>query len=797
VAEVKVRVTAQNEVRTGLQQALNDAKQFGQEATRSVTIDEQAAMAPIRKMQSALAEASKVSGPQLSDQQAVKVALEATGLQQLEDLKAALAEADNKVLTVALEASGLSTAEELRDALAQAQDKTVSLALEATGLASVEELRAALDSADNKVVELALEATGLSGAEELRAALDQAQNKSVELALEATGLPDAKALQDAIRAAENKTVELALQATGFSDVQQLQGAIDAVESKTIEVAAENERALAPLREVQAKLREIREQAGQPIQAPAIDTSSQEQLASANVRGAAAIRGLATDLANASGPAQIFEAIIRRISTAMGGLIAATAGFAIGSIIAKTLREAADGVEELANKSQALQTSFANLSAPTTSFDQLSSAIRGAADEIKALQDANQKLQSGIGFQLADYASSFDLSTAANQATESGVNSARINLASAISAAASRELELAQARTDEERKLISLQAARQDLLNQARAADAASGGAPRGGRLSVEGELERLFAAQDASGAAQAEASLQAQADKQRAINEDNRRSLEERLAKEKEIQNALAGVEGAKAELERENSLRRSEDLAAQIASNNERAAAAAEAEEKARQRLAQQAADLTRANDERGLDSSTLLARRQADLAGVRDEDFDNTSEADIRRQQIRAEILRLEEAITAERERQSAAEESEQRAVTAAQERQAAEQKSAQDAVTNLRRLGQTPAERRASIEQESSDLIERARSLAPDDFAGAQEVAAEAGRISSELRGLEPGEFGGASDLQRVGLASREFFNTADDKTEKAVNRANDLVKRVVAILENSDGLYIGRN
>ena len=617
MAEVKVRVTAQNETRTGLQQALSDAKQFGQEATRSVTIDEQAAMAPIRKMQAALADASKASGPQLSEQQSVAV------------------------------------------------------------------------------------------------------------------------------------------------------------------AAENEAALAPLREIQAKLREIREQAGQPIQAPAIDTSSQEQLASANVRGAAAIRGLATDLANASGPAQIFEAVIRRISTAFGGLIAATAGFAIGSIIAKTLREAAAGVEDLANKSQALQTSFANLSAPTTSFDQLSSAIRGAADEIKALQDANQKLQSGIGFQLADYASSFDLSTAANQATESGVNSARINLASAISAAASRELELAQARTDEERKLISLQSARQDLLNQGRAADAASGGAPRGGRLSVEGELARLFAAQDASGAAQAEASLQAQADKQRAINEDNRRSLEERLAKEKEIQNALAGVEGAKAELEREQSLARSEALAAQIASNNERAADAAEAEEKARQRLAQQAADLTRANEERNLDPSTLLARRQADLAGVRDEDFDNTSEADIRRQQITAEILRLEDAITAE------------------QERQAAAQESAQKAITDLRRLGQSPAERRAAIEQETTDLLGRARSLAPDDFAGAQEVAAEAGRISSELRGLEPGEFGGASDLQRVGLASREFFNTADDKTEKAVNRANDLVKRVVTILENSDGLYIGRN
>jgi len=54
MAEVKVKVTAQNETRTGFQQALNDAKQFGNEATRSVTIDDEAALAPLRKIQQQL-----------------------------------------------------------------------------------------------------------------------------------------------------------------------------------------------------------------------------------------------------------------------------------------------------------------------------------------------------------------------------------------------------------------------------------------------------------------------------------------------------------------------------------------------------------------------------------------------------------------------------------------------------------------------------------------------------------------------------------------------------------------------
>jgi hypothetical protein len=195
--------------------------------------------------------------------------------------------------------------------------------------------------------------------------------------------------------------------------------------------------------------------------------------------------LAADLANATSAADVFEAVIRRITTAFGGLIAATAGFAIGSIIRRTLEDAAAGLESLIDQSQNLQNSFTNLASPTATFDQLATAIQGASQQIEGLIKANEKLQSGIGFQIADYINTYDLSSAANKEVESGAVNARLALATAIAQATLRENQLAKARTDEERKLIALQAERNQLLA------AASKVSPE-----VEANLQKLFAAQD-------------------------------------------------------------------------------------------------------------------------------------------------------------------------------------------------------------------------------------------------------------------------------------------------------------
>jgi hypothetical protein len=338
--------------------------------------------------------------------------------------------------------------------------------------------------------------------------------------------------------------------------------------------------LGPLRDLQRQAREIQELARAPIEVssvPQVDAGG--EFAQTSTRGASAIRGLAADLANATSAGDVFEAVVRRITAAFGGLVAAAAGFAIGSLIRRTLEDAAAGLEGLIDKSQSLQQSFSSLSAPTTTFDQLSGAIRGAADQIEALEEANRKLQSGIGFQVADYINAFDLSTAANRETEAGAANARQGLAVAIQAATARELELAKARTQEERDLIALQAQREQLLQQAR-------------RVSPQAEqnLRGLFAAQDSTRsqdtqraaseeARTREASLQAQADKQRAINEDNRRSLEERLQREKQGLADLQQFGGAGVELLREQTVARIAELEKQIATEKERAAATAERE--------------------------------------------------------------------------------------------------------------------------------------------------------------------------------------------------------------------------
>jgi len=384
---------------------------------------------------------------------------------------------------------------------------------------------------------------------------------------------------------------------------------------------DDEAALAPLRKIQQQLRDLRAQARAPIEsAPATPAAGESDVASTSAGVSGAIRGLATDLANATSPAQAFEAILNRVSTAMGGLVAATAGFAIGSVIRRTLEDAAAGLNALIDQSQELQQKFSDLSAPTTTFSQLSNAVKNAEADIEALKKANEDLQSGFGFQVADYLSTYDLSTAADRTTESGVENARMGGTVAIQAMMARELQLAKARTDEERALIGLQAQRQEFRDQAVKAFG-----PKAGEAS-----DRLFAAQDSRAdidkdrdSAKAEASLQAQADKQRAINEDNKRSLEERLTREKQGLADLEQFGGAGVDLAREQSVAKIAELEKQIASEKERAAATAEREaeqrEKAAERDTQSLAGLKR--------STQTPDERRASLQGEQSALLDNIS--------------------------------------------------------------------------------------------------------------------------------------------------------------------------
>lgn len=295
---------------------------------------------------------------------------------------------------------------------------------------------------------------------------------------------------------------------------------------------DDEAALAPLRKIQQQIRDLRARARAPIDAaPAEQAAADGGVATTSATVSGSLRGLATDLANATSPAQAFEAILNRVSAAMGGLVAATAGFAIGSVIRRTLEDAAAGLNSLIDQSESLQQKFSSLLAPTTTFSQLASAVQTAAAEIEALKKANEELQSGFGFQLADYLSTYDLSTTANQVAEGGEQAAKVAGTTAILAMMQRENQLAKARTDEERTLIGLQAEREQFRAQAVKAFG-----PQAGEAS-----DRLFAAQDARreidkerDSAKAKASLQAQADKQRAINQERAEATAQREAEQRE-----------------------------------------------------------------------------------------------------------------------------------------------------------------------------------------------------------------------------------------------------------------------
>ena len=776
MAEVKVKISAQNEIRTGLQQALSEAKSFGQEASKAMSIDSSAATNPLRgalqSQDKTIKVALEATGLESVDQlkaaldsansKTVQLALEATGLGSAQELQAALDSANTKVVELALQATGLQSAQELRTALDSANSKQVSLALEATGLGSADELRAALDGTNDKTIALALEATGLSSADELRAALDSAENKTVELALSATGLNRAEELREAIDAVQNKRVEVTAQTSGQAQVQLLKQSVDSVEntSATIELSVEEEAALEPLRKIQQELRDIQEEAEKPIELQTQGNAA-EELATTSASGASAIRGLATDLANASSAGEVFEAVLRRITTAFGGLVAASAAFAIGSIIRRTLEDAAAGLSALIDQSQSLQQSFSSLSAPTTTFDQLATAVRGASAQIEALEEANRKLQSGVGFQLADYVNSFDLSSAADRETEQGVSNARAALANAIGEATNRELQLAKARTDEERKLIALQANREQRLAEAR------GVSPK-----AEQNMQALFAAQDATTSQDRERGFEEQAAKQRAINEENKRSLEERLTREKQGLADLQQFGGAGIDARREQSIARIAELEKQITSEREKQSA---------QELAtrQQTAGVSRSIQDFGADLATLLARAQERLALLENPNIAanmglSANQAELERKQLLLEILSIEQQI---------------------------EQAQKRDAQTlaGLERSVQTPDQRRASLEDEQAALAEQAASLAPDDFAGRAEVAAEAQRIAGELGGLgqgggQTGSFG-ASSLQRIGFASDEFFDTRSKKDPAdETRRAADFVKQIIDILKNGEPLVL---
>lgn len=267
-----------------------------------------------------------------------------------------------------------------------------------------------------------------------------------------------------------------------------------------------------LQDLLNQLRAARELARQPIDVP-IDA----QNAATTSKGLSqTIRGLAGDLVNATSAGDVFQAVVSRLTTAMGGLIAGAAGFAIGKIIAGQIDQAATSMEGLNLAAANLNESLNSLNAPNRSFENLGASVQAVSANIKALQAANDDLQGSFRNKVLDTA--FKAAGAAantpllnvgplggigaglnalglgggfldgmNAEAESATAAARAGVGLAVKQDYKDLVELSRAQNDEEREGIKLRQQRQQLESQITSA---------GGTQKDIAELRKLFALQD-------------------------------------------------------------------------------------------------------------------------------------------------------------------------------------------------------------------------------------------------------------------------------------------------------------
>jgi hypothetical protein len=609
--------------------------------------------------------------------------------------------------------------------------------------------------------------------------------------------------------------------------------------------------LGPLRDLQRQARDLRELARAPVEPASVTAPIDEGFASASQRGAAAIRGLATDLANATSPAQVFEAVVRRISTAMGGLIAATAGFAVGSVIRRSLEDAAAGLNDLTDRGERLSQTLASLTAPTTSFQEFASTLNSVKTQIEGLQKATEDYKSSFSNIAVDFATQSGsirdilanavvpggaittrfidrlrgeqgaLFNQADANEESKRDEARLSIRAAIAQQLQNEIALSKQTTEEGRKQLANDQARvkqrkelEDLLKTLGASTQ-----ERGQRLS---EFDRLSAQAPEREAADRERSLQAQADKQRAINEDNRRSLEERLQREKRGLADLEQFGGAGVQGLREKAEANIFDLQKQITAEKERGAAAAErgattalqitglesvaALEQALNsldgkaiQLALEATGLNTVDELRAAldqaDNQTIAAQLQ--VLGV---DAINDLRAaldgqDGKRIQVIVEALGIESIEEAQAALQALDARTREGLDAAARKGREAAAQSLASELEQREFAGLSPDEQRAKIAADQASLVAGLESGAISPAEAAQRALELARREDGLANGTGFTGSEGASAFQRVGLATNEFFDTRQKKDPaEAVNNATKVIERILEIIKKSEPLVL---
>jgi hypothetical protein len=105
----------------------------------------------------------------------------------------------------------------------------------------------------------------------------------------------------------------------------------------------------------------------------------------------ALKGLGTDLAAASTPAEAFQAVATRVASAFGKVTAVIGGFAIGQIVAGQFSKLSEGVANSTKNLQEFNSNYAavanatTMDAAITGFDQLQQSVKAAQANLSALQ----------------------------------------------------------------------------------------------------------------------------------------------------------------------------------------------------------------------------------------------------------------------------------------------------------------------------------------------------------------------------------------------------------------------------
>jgi hypothetical protein len=251
---------------------------------------------------------------------------------------------------------------------------------------------------------------------------------------------------------------------------------------------------------------------------------------------------------------------------------------------------------------------------------------------------------------------------------------------------------------------------------------------------------------------------------------------EDRLAFNKQGLQDLEGFVGPEVDRQRLEIRGEIAQLEKAITAENERQAAAVIA-------TASRAQAMREANAEtaatQGMTDSELLARQQAKLAALDQGAMESgrySNEDQIEREAILQNILGLEERIKRTRE---------------------AAQKSLGDAIADREFAGMSPAEQQAQIARDQATLLSDIEGGNITDAEAAQRAMELARRQDSLANGGLQGS-AGASSLQRIGLASNEFFDSRSKKDPSTViEKGNRILEDIKKALNTAEPLVLNPN